>query len=98
LKLSGTVFGGWSSTNDALMEFRLLELRVFDVGQRQGYIDLYGRWRGTVLVMDDRQLSNGLFRSGLKVEHASITLDWGSFSDFKAACANAKVPLPRPNS
>jgi hypothetical protein len=27
LKLSGTVYGGWSSTNDALMEFRLLEIR-----------------------------------------------------------------------
>src|SRR5215471_19268252 len=59
LKLSGTVYGGWSSTNDALMEFRLLEIRVIDVGQRQGYFDLYGRWRGTALVMDDRNRANG---------------------------------------
>src|SRR5262249_14297721 len=77
LKLSGTVYGGWSSTNDAVMEFRLLEIRVIDVGQRQGYFDLYGRWLGTVLVMDDRNRANGLFRSGLKVEHASITLNRG---------------------
>ena len=98
LKLSGTVYGGWSSTNDAVMEFRLLEIRVIDVGQRQGYFDLYGRWRGTVLVMDDRNRANGLFGSGLKVEHASITLNRGSFSDFKAACANATVPSPHPGS
>src|SRR5262245_33468031 len=98
LKLSGTVYGGWSSTNDAVMEFRLLEIRVIDVGQRQGYFDLYGRWRGTVLVMDDRNRANGLFGSGLKVEHASITLNRGSFSDFKAACANATVPSSRSGS
>src|SRR5262249_3751574 len=72
--------------------------RVFNVGQRQGYFDLYGRWRGTVLVMDDHDRANGLFRSGLKVQHASITLDWGSFSDFTAACANATVPSPHPRS
>jgi hypothetical protein len=91
LNLSGTVYAGWSNTKDAVMEFRLLEILVFDVGQRQGYFDLYGRWRGTVLVMDDRDRANGLFRSGLKVEHASIALDWGSFSDFNAACAKATV-------
>jgi hypothetical protein len=94
LRLRGTIYGGWSSTNDALMQFRLLEYRVFNVGQQQGYFDLYGRWRGPELVMDDRGRASGKFRSGLKIEHASITLDWGSFSDFKAACANASVPPP----
>ena len=89
LKLGGTVYGSWSSTNNAEIGFRLLELQVFKYGQRQGYIDLYGRWRGTALVMDDSGLFDGTFSSGLKVEHASITLDRGSYSDFKAACANS---------
>jgi hypothetical protein len=44
--------------------------------------------------MDDRGQANGLFRSGLKVEQASITLDWGSYSDFKAACANSTISSP----
>jgi hypothetical protein len=96
LKLSGTIYGGWSSTNDALMQFRLLEIRVFNVGQQQGYFDLYGRWRGSELVMNDRDRSNGKFRSGLKIEHASITFASGSFSDFKAACASAAISPPHP--
>ncbi len=70
------------------MEFRLLERKIFDVGQRQGYFELYGRWRGGELVMDDRGEWASAFRSGLKIEHASVTLSSGSYSDFKAACAN----------
>jgi len=93
LKLSGTTYGGWTSTNDALMHFRLLDYKIFDVGQLQGYFDLYGRWRGPDLVMDDRGASSGKFRSGLKIGHASVTLDYGSFSDFQNACsASTNVP------
>jgi hypothetical protein len=87
LTLSGTIYGGWASTQDALMQFRLLDYKIFDVGQRQGYFDLYGRWRGSELVMDDRGESSGKFRSGLKIDHASVTFDYGSLSDFKKACS-----------
>ena len=38
LKLGGTIYGGWSSADDALMQFRLLEIRVFNVGQQQGLL------------------------------------------------------------
>jgi hypothetical protein len=94
LKLSGSVYGGWSSTNNAVMGFRLLEIRLIDVGQRQGYIDLYGRWQGPALAVNDHDQFNGKFSSGLKIEHAAVTLNWGSYSDFKAACANMTVPSP----
>lgn len=89
LKISGTIFGGWRSTEGSLMTFRVLEPKVFDVGQRQGYFDLYGRWQGQQLVMSDRGRYAGTFRSGLKIERASVTLDWGGYADFKAACADA---------
>ncbi len=96
LTLSGTIYGGWRSTEGSLMAFRLLEPKVIDVGQRQGYFDLAGRWRGPQLVMDDRGSLGSTFRSGLKIEHASVTLDWGSYSDFEAVCANAAtLPAPR---
>jgi hypothetical protein len=89
LKLSGTIYGGWTSTQDALMQFRLLDYKIFDVGQRQGYFDLYGRWRGSELVMDDRGEASGKFRSGPKIDHASVTFDYGSISDFKNACSGS---------
>ncbi len=88
LQLSGTIYGGWRSTEGSLMAFRLLEPKIIDVGQGQGYFDLMGRWRGPELVMDDRGSVGSRFRSGLKIEHASVTFDFGSYSDFKAACAN----------
>ncbi len=91
LKVSGTVYGGWSSTEGSVMEFRLLEYKIFDVGQRRGYFDLFGRWRGPELVMDDRGESSSKFRSGLKIDTASVTLDYGSFSDFKDVCSAARI-------
>jgi hypothetical protein len=42
LNLTGTIYGGWRSTEDSLMEFRLLEPKIFDVGQGQGFFDLVG--------------------------------------------------------
>jgi hypothetical protein len=87
LKMSGTMYNGWSTTEDALISIRLLEPRYFDVGQHRGYFDLDGRWRGQQLVLDDRGAWASMFRSGLRIEHASVTLDPGSYSDFKDACA-----------
>jgi len=92
LKLSGTVFGRWSSTTDALMSFRLLEYRYIDLGQTQGYFDLSGRWQGPDLVMDDRSGTNHKFRSGLQIEHASVTLSPAGYSDFKSTCASSNAP------
>jgi hypothetical protein len=95
LKLSGTIYNGWSTTEDSLLSIRLLEQKYFDVGQRRGYFDLYGRWRGPQLVMDDRGAWASTFRSGVRIEHASVTLDRGSYSDFKAACASAAAHAGR---
>jgi hypothetical protein len=89
MTLSGTIYGGWRSTDDALMNFRLLEQKIVDVGQGRGFFDLIGKWHGPQLVMDDRNHVPNAFRSGLKIEHASVTLEWSNWSDFKATCANA---------
>jgi hypothetical protein len=89
LKLTGTIYNGWSSTDDSLLAFRLLEPRIVNVGQRQGYFNLYGRWQGPELVMDDRGEPGNTFRSGLKIEHASVNLDWTGYWSFKNVCASA---------
>jgi hypothetical protein len=86
LKLSGTIFGGWRSTEGSLMSFRLLDWKLIDMGQRQGFVDLYGRWQGPELVMDDRARVGEKFRFGMKLEHASVVLHWGSYSDFQEVC------------
>ena len=92
LDLSGTIYGGWRSTDGALMDFRLLERRTaHDAlvgGNNRGYFDLYGYWQGPQLRMDGRGESSERFRSGLRVEHASVTLEWGRKADFNAACAS----------
>jgi len=90
LKLSGTIYNGWSSTEGSLINFRLLEWYLFDSRPTRGYFDLDGRWNGTKLVMEDRGSLGSKFRSGLRIEHASVTLDPGSYSDFKAACASTR--------
>ena len=95
LTLSGTIYGGWRSTEGSLIGFRLLEPKIIDVGQRQGYFDLIGKWHGPELVMDDRGNTGGQFRSGLRIEHASVALNWGGYSDFKAVCARAPNPAQR---
>ena len=88
LKLSGTIYGGWTSTEGSVMTFRLLEPKTIDLGQGQGYFDLTGKWRGPQLAMDDRSSVGGPFRSGLRIEHASVAFDWEDFRIFEAVCAN----------
>jgi hypothetical protein len=87
LKLSGTIYNGWLSTEGSLIGFRLVEPLYFDVGQKRGYVDLSGRWNGPQLVMDDRASYARTFSFGTRIENASVTLDRASYSDFKAACA-----------
>ena len=89
LQLAGTIYGAWRTTDGSLMDFRLLEPKIIDVGQGRGYFDLIGYWHGPQLVMDSRSNVATTFRSGLKIEHPSVSLEWSTYSDFKAACANA---------
>jgi hypothetical protein len=97
LKLGGTIYGGWRSLEDSLMDVRLNEITIIDVGQKRGgYVDLYGTWRGPELVMDDRKAYSAVFRSGLRIERASVTLRWNPWWSCKSACANAKPAPSRP--
>jgi hypothetical protein len=96
LKLSGTLYNGWSSTDGSVMGFRLNEWNGIDLGQHRGYFDLSGHWQGQQLVMDNHSSYSSILSSGLRPEHASVTFAWGSYSDFKAVCANAKIAAPHP--
>ena len=96
LRLSGTIYNGWSTTEGSVMGFRLNEWKAIDLGEHRGYFDLTGRWQGQQLVMDDHGAYSSTLRSGVRPEHASVTFEWGSYSDFKSVCASAKIAPPRP--
>jgi hypothetical protein len=91
ITLSGTIYGGWRSTDGALMEFRVLEARsaheaLFGTTTKRGYFDLFGYWHGPQLAMNDRSAWSTAFRSGLNPKHASVTFTSGSSAEFDAAC------------
>lgn len=88
LTFSGTIYGGWRSTDGSLMAIRLLESRIIK-SQMRGFFDLTGKWQGSKLVMDEREDVPETFRSGLRIERASVTLSWGAYSQFKELCATA---------
>jgi hypothetical protein len=91
LDLSGTIYGGWRSTDGSLVDFRLLEHRIINTGGYWGFFDLRGRWQGPKLMMAERGDHGEVgspFHSGLRVDYASVALGWGTYSDFKALCAN----------
>ncbi len=88
LRLYGTIYGGWRSTDGALMQLRMVErIQNFPTIQDGGYFDLYGYWHGSQLVMDDRGAWSAPFRSQLTIKHASVTLRPGSKSEFNTACS-----------
>ncbi len=89
LKLSGTLYDGWWSTEGSLIEFRLLEQTIIDVGQtRAGYFDLMGQWRGQDLVMSASGSPRPL-RSGTRVEPASVTFHWHPYWSCHSVCTSA---------
>jgi hypothetical protein len=89
LELSGTIYGDWRSTDRSFMAIRLLDPVIFDTGQRRGYFDLTGSWQGQKLVMDQEQDGPNTLRSGVRIERASVILNWGTYSQFKELCATA---------
>ena len=88
LRVYGTIYEAWRSTDGALMQLRLLErIQNFPMVRDGGYFDLLGRWQGSQLVMDDRRHWSAPFQSGLSIKHASVTLRPGSKSEFNSDCA-----------
>jgi len=91
LRIGGTIYDGWRSTDGSLMAFRLLEPTYVDLGQkRAGFFDLTGRWNGPELSMRDRASYAHVFRSGLRIEQASVTLRRHLFWSCESACESAR--------
>jgi hypothetical protein len=90
MELSGTMYGGYTSSTDSLLDFRILERRkAFLINpQRRGFFDVAGNWRGPDLVMDRRGEQGIAFKSGLFIDEATVTLRWASYKEFESSCRN----------
>jgi hypothetical protein len=90
MNASGTIYGSFTSTDNSLIAFRLLEWRKpFSINpQKRGFFDLAGSFQGLDLVMDRTGEQGIPFESGLFIDHATATLRWGTHDDFEAACRN----------
>jgi len=88
MDVSGTMYGGYTSTGGALIDFRLLEWRKpFAINyQHRGFFELAGEFRGPDLVMDRPDEQGIPFKSGLFIDHATVTLRWAQYEEFEAAC------------
>jgi hypothetical protein len=105
LDLSGDIYGTYLNTDGNQVGIRLLDARhYFQINpQRRRYFDLYGRWHGPELVMED----SGGWERGFHPdphnpkERAKVTFTRGSYGDFKKLCdataipEKARIPPPR---
>ena len=88
MDLTGTMYGGYTSDSDSLLDFRLLEWRrPFSINPpKRGFFDLAGSWNGTELVMNRPNAQGIPFKSGLFIHHAIVTFRWASYGEFEAEC------------
>jgi len=87
MDVSGSMYGAYSNATDNLFSFRLLEWRkpwanYYD----RGFFDMTGMWRGQELVLDRPNEQGHPFKSGMLIDHATVTLRWADRSEFDAAC------------
>jgi hypothetical protein len=88
MKISGTMYGGYSSTDNSLFEFRLLEWQnsfTFNY-QNRGFFDVAGMFQGPNLVMNRPGEQGISFKSGLLIDNATATLHYASYEEFASAC------------
>jgi len=95
MTLSGAVYGGYSSADDSLFDFRLLEWRKpFSINPpNRGYFDLAGMWRGPELVMDRPNEQGIRLKTGPFIDHATTTLRWSSYDEFVTDCRSEQSPI-----
>jgi len=88
MRLSGTMYGGYMSDANSLLDFRLLEWRrPFAINyQNRGFFDVAGMWRGRELVMDRANEQGIRLNTGPFIDNARVTLRWADKSAFDAAC------------
>jgi hypothetical protein len=95
LDVSGDIYGTYLDTDGNQTGLRLLDARrAFQINpQHRRYFDLYGRWHGPELAMED----TGSWERGFHPdphnpkERAKVTFTAGSYADFKKLCDTTAI-------
>ncbi len=90
MDMSGTMYGGYTSSENSLFDFRFLEWqKPFQINyHNRGYFDVAGGWHGPLLVMDRPNEQGIKLNTGPFIDNATVTLHWASYEEFEAACRN----------
>ena len=88
MQISGTMYGGYTSTANALFDFRVIEWRkAFAINyQNRGFFDLAGVFEGPDLVMNRPNEQGIKLNSGPFIDRATGRFHWADKSEFDAAC------------
>ena len=91
LDLSGTMYGGYTSSDNSLFDFRLLDYtRPFHMRQiNRGFFDLAGTFHGQQLLLDLPNEQGIPFDKTLFLDNAKGTFAWSTYEEFEASCAKA---------
>lgn len=96
LQLNGTMYGGYSSDADSLLDFRLLEWRKpFSINPpHRGFFDVAGTWQNGNLVMTRPNEQGIKLNTGPFIDNATVTLHWAPYDEFDSACQNSRPAVP----
>lgn len=88
MDVSGTMYGGYLTSDQSLIDFRFLEWRKpFQITyQDRGYFDVAGNWHGPQLVLDRPNEQGKRLNTGPFIDNATVTLHWASYNEFESTC------------
>jgi len=88
MQLSGTMYGGYTTDAESVLDFRLLEWRrPFSINPpNRGFFDVAGNWQGQELVMNRPNEQGIRLNTGPFIDHATVTLHYAAYAEFETAC------------
>jgi len=88
MDLSGTMYGGYLTSDQSLFDFRFLEWqKPFQINyHNRGFFDVAGAWHGPELVLDRPNEQGIKLNTGPLIDNATVTLHWASYDEFETAC------------
>jgi hypothetical protein len=90
LDVSGTMYGGYTSSDSSLFSFRFIDYtKAFHSRRRdRGFFDLAGSFHNRQLVLDRRNEQGIKLIEGPFIDNATAELQWSTYNDFLSTCNN----------